>query len=99
MQQNQDFDDLEARLNALKSLDSPVTKNVQRKASLETFAMQEEKEEAKKSDEEEEDLPLLDDILNKFNVDGLFEVQHKDLIKPFLTEESRKSLDDILAKN
>ena len=40
----------------------------------------------------------MDDILNKFTVEGLFDAQHKDLLKPFLTEESRTHLDEILAK-
>ena len=60
---------------------------------------EEKQREGVKQDPQEEALPLLDDLLNKFDVDGLFEVNHKDLLKPFLTDESRKSLDSILANN
>jgi hypothetical protein len=90
---NQDFNNMEDDMMArLAALDSP---KAMRKSSL--GAAKEEKK--NEGDKLEEDLPLLDDILNKFNVEGLFDVHYKELLKPFLTEESRRSLDDILAKN
>ena len=62
-----------------------------------------DKEEEKKSEtvedqDQEKELPLLDDLLNKFNVEGLFGSAHRDILKAFLTLDSQLHLDELLQK-
>jgi hypothetical protein len=64
----------------------------------------EDKEEVKidsKKDDivKDEDLPTLDDLLQCFTADGVFEKKHKDLLTGFLTTESNKFLEELLEKH
>lgn len=45
-----------------------------------------------------DELPALDDLLQCFTADGVFEQKNKDLLRGFLTDDSLKILDELLAK-
>ena len=62
--------------------------------------MQEEKEEVTKPVEHQQtnELPTLEDLLQSFTAEGVFQEKHKNLLRGFLTEASLKILDDLLSR-
>ena len=67
---------------------------------VEEKKVEEKKVEEPKFDEivKDEDLPTLDDILQCFTLEGIFEKEHKALLTGFLTPDSRKLFEELLEK-
>ena len=85
-------------LNLGEENDESEDMQIQKEAvgALADFAKPEEEKKVNKPETDE--LPALDDLLQCFTADGVFEEKHMKLLRGFLTDDSLKILDELLAK-